>query len=306
MQENGMVCLLENEFFPWEGLPYPYEHAKHGIELVKNGKLEKAQAMVRFQEATLDHHKKPLLFFFRQEGGYSYQDLEKANFLFFESVGIQPAETCQFVDSQLGIVAIRDQHQTMVCMGSGCKSGMGAYLIENSGVINFGPQLLPLGDCSGFGLAGRGNKITANSHLLSYQCRLAAPHHRNTGIPWLRDSGYSGAWIESLCNISPEGLKISGKLMGFRSQNDFLITFFGKGKACYVAGSHKLCPRSLDRYQGPAQKIVLEEVSIYPEEGFHHMEVVPLAGDESFWGADFLIAFQLAQTHFCFSLSPTC
>ncbi len=294
--------LLEKEFFPWGGLPYPFEHAKLGRELITKGNIEDAQKMATFQQATLDHKLKPILSLFRQDRGYSQAELEEANSSFFEAAGIAMNPTYQYVDPTLGIVARRDAEHAMICLGSGCKSGMGAYFAGDSAVLNFGPQLTPLGDCSGFGLAGRAQNVKAEETFLSYQCRLAAPHNRDTGFPWLEDSGYAGAWIESACNIESDQMKVECQLEGFRPHTDFLFTFFVKAEACLVAGSHKLNPRSLDRYQGPPQTVVCNDVLITPEQGFHSMKVLPLAGDESYWSADFMIALTLSNHKFLCSI----
>lgn len=296
------VPILEHQFFPWKGLPYPQEHAKLGLELMKKGETEKAQKMAVFQQATLDHNKKPLFSLFRQEKGVTYKELEEANRLFFEAAEIEPTTEYSFIESELGMLLQRDANQTIMLLASGCKSGMGAFLIQNSGVLNFGPQLRPLGECGGFGLAGRGRHIKISESLLSYQCRLAAPHSRDTGISWLEDSGYSGAWIENCCAIVENTLEVKGEFVGFRTPSDFLFTFFVKADACYVAATHKLNPRSLDRYEGPPQLVVIEEVTILPEKGFNSMKVIPLAGDESYWGADFLIALTLEKAQFQFKL----
>ncbi len=287
--------MYENEFFPWGGLPYPYEHARLGVELVQKGELEKAKELIPFQQATLDHHGKPLYSLFRQEKGRGYAELEEANRLFFEALRCEPEKESQYINEELGILSNRTPEQTILSLGSGCKSGMGAYLVGEGGVLTFGPQLRPLGECSGFGLAGRARHLEIDATSMHYQCRLAAPHDRDTGIPWMRDSGYCGTWIETTTKQVEGCLSIKSTFEGFRPLSDFLFTFFVKAKACFVAGSHKLNPRSLDRYQGPPQQVGLGEVAISPEGGFKSMEVVPLAGDGAYWGADFLVALTLEQ-----------
>lgn len=295
----------ENAFFPWGGFPYPYENAKLALDLLRNGERERADQMFAFQQATIDHHFQPLLSFFRQEKGISYTQLKEVNKELFEALGKQIEIPYVYRDKELGILTRREEGQTIGCFGSGCKSGMGFYLAGNGGVLNYGVQLKPLGDCSGFGLAGRGTKIELSEHALHSQCRLAAPHPRKTGIPWLEDSGFAGMWIESTQQIGKGLLKISAELEGFRAQSDFLFTFFVQAEACYVAGSHKLKPRSLNRYQGPPQKVLFNELTLLPENGFHSMEVVPLAGDESYWGADFMITLSLLNKTFQCSINKS-
>ena len=184
---------------------------------------------------------------------------------------------------------------TIQALATGCKSGMGTFLRGRAGIVNFAPQLTPLGDTRAFGLAGKPLFLKLEENRLNYQTRLAAPHGRPTGLDHLKDSGFSGLWIETEAEILDESLQLRCTIDGVRSLEECTFVFFGKGEACFVSGSHKLNPRSLDRYQGPPQELSFvageSSVSLNPQEGFSRMEVIPLAGDDTLWGADFLVAF---------------
>lgn len=289
------VAFLEHEFFPWDGLPYPQLHAQYGVNLIEKGEAEGFEQLISYQQATLDHRKKPIASFFRQEKGCSYAELEAASERFFSHA---PLALADYTDEALGVLVRRGENQTQLACASGCKSGLGAFLVGEGGMVNCGPQLQPLGDCSGFGLAGRGTQVAHEENTLSYHCRLASPHSRDTGYPWLSDSGYTGAWVSGRTTLEEEKMSVEGSIEGVRSPSDFIFTLFLRAEACFVAGSHKLNPRSLDRYQGPPQKVVIDGLTVYPEGGFKSMEVVPLAGDESYWGAHFLIALTLEDNAF--------
>lgn len=292
-------------FFPWGELPYPYEHVQLALNFLRKGERERAEQMALFQEATLDHHLQPVISFFRQEKGILDLQLAELNRELFAALRKEPEISYTYMDKELGILTKRDEAQAIGCFGSGCKSGMGFYLAGKGGVLNYGIQLKPLGDCAGFGLAGRGTKIEVADHSLRSLCRIAAPHPRNTGIPWLEDSGFAGMWIESAYQIEKDRVTVAAELEGFRPLTDLLFTFFVRAEACYVAGSHKLKPRTLNRYQGPPQKVVFHELTLWPESGFQSMEVVPLAGDESYWGADFMITLSLLNKTFQCSINKS-
>lgn len=299
--KSGAIPLFERGFFPWGALPYPKEHALLGsllVNLEELGDQVLVSNMASFQQATLDHHKKPIRSLFLQEGGALSHELEEANDVFFQALNMTPSDTHSFIDHEIGIIAKRTEHHTVLCVGSGCKSGMGAFLAHDVGIVNFGPQLLPLGDCGGFGLAGRGKNINIEEQKLSYLCRLAVSSDRNTGFSKLQDSGYSALWLEAEMEANEKSLSLKVSLEGLRPLNTLVFTLFGKGKTCVVSSSHKLHPRSLDRYEGPVQSIEFcsEKGSVCVEgcSGFSSMEVIPLAGDESYWGADFLLALKFA------------
>jgi hypothetical protein len=312
---SGALPLFRKGFFPWRALPYPKEHAELGTRLVQLGeeKLQTiARQMAHFQEATFDHNHKPLYSLFQQERGASPSALEEANRAFFAALDLTHSPTYHFVDHTLCMVSRRSETATLLCVGSGCKSGMGAFLSHDAGIVNFGPQLLPLDNCAGFGLAGLAQKAEVQSQeerfSLSYLCRLAAPSPRHTPFAGLCDSGYCGLWIESEIEGGLNGISIKSHFEGLSPLNKIVFSFFGKGEGCCVAGSHILKPRSLDRYLGPAQPLAFSgrvgKVHIEATEGVGGMEIIPLAADNSFWGADFLVAFTLSAPTLAFRISP--
>lgn len=297
---SGAIPLFRQGFFLWGGLPYPQEHAQLGALLAQLNDPQ-ANAMVHFQEATLDHTKRPIASLFRQEEGWNEHSLKIANDSFFKSVGYVPSATVQFADHELGMVSRRTDVATVVCMASGCKSGMGVFLNRDAGILNFGPQLSPFENCSAFGLAGRAQKI--DLHDLPYQftlssvCHLASPHMRETGFSHIKDSGYSGVWMKTKMEGNLSELSIECTFESVHPLDALRFIFFGKGESCWVRGLHKLSPRSLDRYQGPVQGVTLvgKEGNVHIEvpKGVSHLEVIPLAGDENYWGADFMFTYIL-------------
>lgn len=304
---SGAIPLFEKSFFPWKALPYPDQHALLGSLLtqLKNPEADKmALGMIPYQEATLSHKQVPLPSFFSQHADPS--SLQKLNHDFFKAVNHKPSNESYFLDSTLGIYSQKKVSSTIVCMASGCKSGMGIFLSGEEGVINFAPQLSPLGDCTGFGLAGRGDSIQLKGNQkefeLTYCCRLAAPSQRGTVFFGLKDSGFSGCWLEAKIYGDSQQMMVEGNIEGFRPTNPPLFTFFGKAQKAIVGKIHQLQARSLDRYHGPVQTCSFGNVQIEIHYGMDQMELLPLAGDASFWGADFLASFELHQPQFSFQI----
>ncbi len=302
--KSGALPLFGKSLFPWGALPYPEEHALLGALLAQiENERPIAPGMRVYQQATLDHHQQPLQFLFAQEKGSSLQGLQKANADFFEALQVRPERSSQFIDQELGLIAIKTDISTLLCVGSGCKSGSGAFLYHDVGVVNMGPQLSPIGECLAFGIAGRAENLKLmqgeDEFALNFRSRLAANSTRSTGFLHLQDSGYSALWLEAEMRGNATQLHVNGQIIGTGSFEKGLFTIFGKGEVCSVARSHKLIPRSLNRYQGPVQQIhfesTLAKVSLEAPQGAVSMEVIPLAGDASFWGADFLVAYSLSE-----------
>ncbi len=310
---SGAIPLLSKSFFPWGALPYPQAHAQLGSLLCQ---LEDAQMrqiaseMVSFQQATLDHNKEPIFSLLQQEGIDVYSRLKAQNVAFFEAVSQTPADALKFADSTLAMIAQRSAKRTVVGIGSGCKSGMGTFLSEDCGVINFGPQVSSIGDCSGFGLAGRAQNVSlenGDSFSLSFRTRMAAAGRRQTHFYQMQDSGFSGFWITSQLSGDLNNLAVKCKLEGIFPFEQVLFSFFGKGDTCVVANSHQLKAQSLDRYKGPAKNLNFfgqnGEVRLEADGGVSEMQIIPLAHDSNFWGADFLVCYSLASDSFGFQLS---
>ena len=309
---GGGIPLFGRGFLPWKALPYPKEHAQLGVCLAQLGELQMARSMARFQEATLDHTQKPAYALFTQEGFLCQTALDNANAHFFEAIGYLPSDKLKFSDRELGMISWRTPTSTTICLGSGCKSGLGLFLNHDAGIINWGPQTTPAGVCEGFGLAGRALKVQLEEaerlFKLSFQCRLATPAIRETGFSHLRDAGYSAAWMEASIVGNHEEIACRIRFETLHFEPKPLIVLFGKGSSCLVAGSHQLKPRSLNRYGGPSQPVHLKghlgNVCVMADD-MAHMEIIPLAGDESFWGADFLIAYTLNHSEACLNIKQS-
>ncbi len=304
---SGAVPLFRKGAFPWGALPYPRDHAELAHLCFLLGEEELACKMARWQKNTLDHEGKPIFSLFSQEGSVSYTELEKANHALFASLDLDPTLYEDVVDLDVGMWGKRTDKMTLLSLATGCKSGMGVYLYGDAGILNYGPQLLPIGDCSGFGLAGKPENLQITQETFTYQTRIAAPHDRNTGLSYLKDSGYSGYWLHTSQRRENSSLISHCQVLGSPDMSKVTFSFFGKGKACSVSQTHKLHPRSLDRYEGPPQPLAFEgdhgTVQLDFSKGASQMVIIPLAGDDSFWGADFLVAFTLNQpsTQFAFS-----
>lgn len=186
---------------------------------------------------------------------------------------------------------------------------MGSLMFKDVGIVNFAPQLRPMGDCSGFGLSSKAQHLKIKREdsncSFSYQNRLGFPHVRKTGLEWLTDSGFSGMWFTAHLETTFDTLSFEIHFEGFRPLSEIAFSFFCQAQRCVVAKSHRLHPRSLDRYLGPPQMVELrgnEGRLLIEPIGCSHMEIIPLAGDRGFWGSDFLLAFSFTSPQIGFHI----
>lgn len=286
---SGAIALFQKSYFPWGALPYPKELEELRKYLAQIPTMkEVVEALSTWQQRTLDHRGLPLRALFTQEG-ISYEGTEPKG----------EKEKGVFYDDALAMCGLSDADATILSLATGCKSGMGMFLYQDAGIVNFGPQALPLGDSSGFGLAGKGRSVhfeqTIKGYTFSYTTALAAPSKRVS--QGLQDSAFSGLWVHATHEVSAREMVVKTSFEGVRPLTSTVLSFFGKGQKCVVTGSHGVRRLSLDRYVGPPSSVELRgqqgSVKVEATQGVSKMEVIPLSGKESFWGADFLVAFTL-------------
>jgi hypothetical protein len=294
---SGAIPLYGKAQFPWGGLPYPKEHALLGRVLFLLGEKKQAESAASWQTVLLNHQQQPLASFLQQEKSGSYAALKEACDRLFECV--PSASQSQFYDSDLGIAAWKDSQYSLTVLGSGCKSGIGSFLFEDVGIINFGPQFFPLGESDRFGIAGRcldaQYQNSEKGFSFSFKNRISAPHPRKPPLKHLGDSGFSRLWLQAKIEFKERQVELEMAYEGIQDLADFAFVFFGKGKYCSVKKLHRLQSKSLDRYKGPPQEITFHQgqnsVQIKALEGSKTMEIIPLSGGNHFWGADFLVAY---------------
>lgn len=209
-------------------------------------------------------------------------------------------------DPHTDLAGYRSQDCNIVSTLFGGKTGLGCFHYKDVQVINYGPQHLPLSDCQGFGIEGGvfsyknaldANKPTAeHGYHLKRQVRVAALSPSHQSAPLYRNGTPSGIWMEAQQHFHQGTLKIDATFLGLSCPESLAFTFFVKAKHCSVNGS-VVNPRSLARYRGKPSPICLhgEDAALWIEAESENgeLQVIPLAGGDNFWSADFLLAYTL-------------
>jgi len=150
-------------------------------------------------------------------------------------------------------------------------SGAGACRMGGVKIPAFGPQAAPFSDLSRFGIEGAGER-------------------------WFFSTGCKEAWFQVEPSQVDQGFSFSLQSMGLTPEKPLAWVFYVCADTCNIQGK-SFKPKSLHRFLGEGQKVqftggatnvVLE--SSHPLK----MELIPLAGETSFWGASFLLAFWLS------------
>jgi hypothetical protein len=125
----------------------------------------------------------------------------------------------------------------------------------------FGPQGSPLGDVTRFGIYGE-------------EVNGWAPLKANREV-WMHTERTEN--------------KIQVRFVGLTEKCYFC--FYVKGDSCQI-GSEVFKPKSLRRFQNECSKVSFGKLKIELDRP-RKTELIPLAGDGSFWEADFLLAFEI-------------
>ena len=262
-------------------------------------------------------------YWLEQHGRGSDSSLSKESFGVSKSIALSE----QIYDSSTALAGYRSSAQHAVCTLHGEGTGLGDIRYGDVQIITYGPQYLPLSDCSGFGIEGNA---------------LSDQGARRSMIEWRRSSfilkgctrmidqpasslfetaKFRGIWLEVVQEFKKPHFYLNTTFLGIDGWDSVAFSFFIKAAVCKVQNNSQsdpqckapgisLLPRSLEHYEGNAEAILLEgkenQIEIRPLSFKGTMHVIPLAGEKHFWGADFLISYILSpdQRHYQWHVGP--
>lgn len=207
-------------------------------------------------------------------------------------------------DPSTALVGWRKKKQHVICTLHGEHTGLGALCQEDVEVVSYGPQYFPLEDCRGFGIEGnilsdhgqRKTLIDWRPHCFSLKgcTRLVDQPASSPDVA----ASFRGIWLDVQQEYKPPFFNLRTTLLSLEGWESVGFSFFVKASLCRI-GDQVFKRNTLERYEGEVVKVTLEGVeskldleAVPFEDG--RMSVIPLAGSNNFWGADFLIAFILS------------
>lgn len=217
-------------------------------------------------------------------------------------------------DPSTMMMGCREGNQSIVCTMAGGQTGLGTYKYGDVGIASYGPQFQPLGDCRAYGIE-RGcflekspfGAVSLDSQSqgfkLSGRARMTPPPASHKTQSLFRRSSSPCGWVDLVQEYHQGTLTVDVSFYTLGS-TPIAFSFFMQGKRCIVDREIKLKPRSLDRYEGNIHSVSIEgggdSLNITSLSGRGEMQVIPLAGEDHFWGADFLVSYlvdPLVQMH---------
>lgn len=202
-------------------------------------------------------------------------------------------------DASTALVGFRSLTQHAVCTLHGAHTGLGHLRQGTLEVVNFGPHYFPLAECDGYGIQGN---ALSDVGLRRSQIESSAQSFVLKGCTRLVDKpgeGFQGVWMDVVQEFKRPHFFLKTSFLGLDEQNELAFSFFIKADSCDVQGSKVLLPQTLDCYDGEANSLVFKGGKVELEFRSLHlggkMQVIPLGGGNSFWGADFLVAYHITS-----------
>lgn len=170
---------------------------------------------------------------------------------------------------------------------TGSKVGMGNISYKEKIVVpSFGPHVLPLGKNDYYGLSEQicdtGENISGNI------------------VMWNRVKSkdpYGNHWIHSKVSASESNLKIESFVWSKGQEEKLCMVFFIRGKSLEINDKTYLSG-GLERVHTATSKVEVDlngkTLQIHTKKSVS-IEVIPLAGQEFFWGSDFIIAYPFEE-----------
>lgn len=205
-------------------------------------------------------------------------------------------------DASAALGGIRWPDGAVVCTLQGGGTTMGSFKHHEMGILAYGPHWLPLGDCHFFGIEGREKAVveaSASELCLKGRARIVAPSHDPHPQAFYCAGGLSGAWLEAKQEARRGCLSIDVSFVTIHTLDTLAFVFFIKADSCDMPEEMTIRPRSLNRYQGQVRPMTFRKkdkaIILTAGEGCVDLQVIPLAGQDSFWGGDFLVAYRLQK-----------
>ncbi|CCP63188.1 hypothetical protein L11322_00272 [Chlamydia trachomatis L1/1322/p2] len=301
--QSGAALLFRRAGFLWGGLPYPGEHAEMAMLLSRIAEFydtsyEQVQKMIAFQHALFSHERNIFPALWSQEGSRSNQEKTAVSKLLFCQKEARIEDQFTLTDMSLGFWMRRTPSFSAYVSGSGCKSGVGAFLMGDVGVLNYGPCVGDPGECLGFGLCGQVKEFSCQEKdeevSISFAGALSQPSSRRTGFSYLQDALFSTNSCYRI-DITEQKCHVASSLD--RENQDAFFAIFCKGSQCQVCNGPKLRTGSPDSYKGPAYDVLIkgEKETVRILSSSPHMEIFSLQGKDRFWGSNFLINLPYTQ-----------
>ncbi len=196
-----------------------------------------------------------------------------------------------FVDPYSGFLRQNHRQLSTLFTLSGNNTGLGSIYAKDVLVYSFGPQFFPLGDSKSFGVQRR---IFQENSLKDVQYSIDENSGKIEGCFSLFQKTPETIWASFKGSTSSDQCELSLKIIGQELKKALAMIYYVKAQSCEINGK-SIKPNTLDQYIGSVQDLVFRggESSLRFKAKAERMHLIPLSGGKCFWGADFLLAYEM-------------
>jgi hypothetical protein len=211
-----------------------------------------------------------------------------------------------YFDKQCSLICIKESQWNVACTLVGGNTGLGTITLGDLSLVNFGPQTLPLGTCSTFGI----NKSIQEQQRTPSRVILDSKKRTFMMQDTIRltsndTSIFPNQWMEITMQFCPNNLNIKITKLELETEEEVAFTFYLQTPHCQLENGTELQRRSFDQYHGASSAVWCRsnnnQLVITSDEFFEEMQLIPLGGGSNYWGTDFLLAFPLGKKQNTFS-----
>lgn len=224
---------------------------------------------------------------------------------------IEPSLPLKIECENLPIIGARSPEMDIITTLSGCNSSMGSLKLGDIEIVAFGPQVGELGDGMFFGSIAQ--KPSEKSFEVYEDDRhscikgLVGLPNNNSDMNHVKLWQQPGGWLEVKLLHQKRQLDINVKPI--HPPNELYFVFYIIADQCLIKGQKKFLSNSLEQFQGPACNIAFLDksklITIEPSAECSEMKIIPLEGESSFLGANYLVAYPLKNNYRAFNWKVT-
>lgn len=194
-------------------------------------------------------------------------------------------------DSTLPLVVKHLPKASLFCTLSGKGTGMGALRSENLAIINYGPHQTSLEDQAAFGIDASIDGLTNHN-----QAQFKQNGESFTLSKPIQLTHAKGHWVDATQKWEQDRLSVEMHFLDNQPRKDLTFVSYVQAESCQLESGIEVKSTSLERFRGGNAKLFFTSGDRQLEmtaAGASTMEIIPLAGGDNFWGANFLISYPI-------------
>jgi hypothetical protein len=227
----------------------------------------------------------------------------------FEKPQIEKSTFSNFTDTTCNFFSNKTSVLNAAFTTNGFNSSIGAIHSQDIKISAMGPQFSPLENSSRFGIL---KKPSLSEHVKMDGSSIRGwtqicNSFENVENELAYNFTQSATWMEFFAHINENQCDIELQFSPSKRSENIYFSLYINTPIVFLDQNNQIVNGSLDRYYGKSKKIALKskkETIILLPENFNAMHIIPLAGKNTFWNCNFLIAYEIfKQTTNLFKLS---